>query len=146
VARHPRGLGSAGTCRVARSDEWIHGNFNLCMPIGLFSHGNTPDKNLMIRFPLPYRVGEEFRHGNVDEKLRCEARMYAWLQENCPAVPIPRLYGFGFSTGERFTVLESFSFPVRIFNTLCRQLFARLGYQPLPSTFLIKKDVRQLKG
>lgn len=54
----------------------------------------------MFRVPLPYRVGDEFRLGNSDEKVRCEAGTYAWLQENCPDMPIPRMYGVGVSIGE----------------------------------------------
>jgi hypothetical protein len=101
VALHHLGLSSAGTCHVSEPDDWLHGSFNLCIPIRFNSHGKVPSKRLMIRFPLPYRVGEEFRPGNADEKLRCEAGTYAWLQENCPCVPIPRLHGFGLSRGER---------------------------------------------
>lgn len=52
----------------------------------------------MIRFPLPYRIGENCSLGNADETIRHEVGTYAWLQENCPIVPIPRLYGFGLST------------------------------------------------
>jgi hypothetical protein len=37
-----------------------------------------------------------FRPGNVDEKLRTEAATYIWLQSNCPNIPVPRLFGFGF--------------------------------------------------
>jgi hypothetical protein len=62
---------------------------------------------------LPYRIGEDCCPGNGDEKVRCEAGTYAWLQENCPTVPIPRLYGFGLSTGQ--TVRRPFMcLPVRI--------------------------------
>lgn len=52
-------------------------------------------RQIMIRFPLPYRIGENCCPGNADEKVRCEVGTYAWLQENCPVVPIPPLYGFG---------------------------------------------------
>lgn len=34
------------------------------------------------------------------KKIRCEAGTYAWMQKNCPDIPIPRLYGFATSTGE----------------------------------------------
>ncbi|KAL8977811.1 MAG: hypothetical protein Q9205_006466, partial [Flavoplaca limonia] len=54
------------------------------------------EKRVMIRFPLPYKVGEEDFPGNAEEKLRCEAATYVWLQQHCPDVPIPRLLGFSF--------------------------------------------------
>jgi hypothetical protein len=36
----------------------------------------------------------------VDEKLRCEVATYSWIHQNCPMVPIPCLYGFGFPDGQ----------------------------------------------
>ena len=53
----------------------------------------------MIRFPLPYKVGEGHFPGNSDEKARVEAATYIWLRDNCPAVPVPKLLGFGFTNG-----------------------------------------------
>lgn len=53
----------------------------------------------MIRFPLPYKVGEFKYPGNAEDKLRCEAATFAWIQENCPSTPIPYLWGFGFPGG-----------------------------------------------
>lgn len=78
--------------------EWIHGSFNACIPIHILQSPRTSDlpRRAIIRFPLPYKVGEAFRHGNVDEKLRSEAATYIWMQQNCPNVAIPRLFGFGF--------------------------------------------------
>ncbi|KAK1768901.1 hypothetical protein QBC33DRAFT_610224 [Phialemonium atrogriseum] len=88
--------------------EWIHGSFNACIPIHI-THPPRPNlpRRVIIRFPLPYKTGEEYFPGNVDEKLRCEAATYIWLQSNCPAVPIPRLYGFGFPGTQSFTALEN---------------------------------------
>lgn len=98
TARH---LGvDATTCHVADEADWVHGSFNLCIPVTITAWRKHPRKRVIIRFPLPYRVGEDFRPGNADEKLRCEAGAYTWLQKYCPSVPIPRLYGFGLSTGQ----------------------------------------------
>lgn len=95
TARH---LGvKAAACHVADQADWVHGSFNLCVPVTITAWRKT---RVIIRFPLPYRVGEDFRPGNADEKLRCEAGAYTWLQSHCPSVPIPRLYGFGLSTGQ----------------------------------------------
>lgn len=98
LVAHHLGLGQ-NACHVSEQQEWLHGSFNLCVPI-LVNKGFKQNR-VMIRFPLPYRVGEEFRPGNIDEKLRTEAGAYAWVQENCPSIPIPQLYGFGLSTGRK---------------------------------------------
>ncbi|EEQ31879.1 conserved hypothetical protein [Microsporum canis CBS 113480] len=58
----------------------------------LFKAGR-PGNRVLLRLPLPYKVEEVFRPGNVDEKLRCEAGTYTWLQEN-HGISIPRLYEF----------------------------------------------------
>lgn len=87
-------------CHVVDVEDWLYGSFNVCIPITL-CQGSQSGRRVIMRLPLPYRVGEGFRPGNADEKLRCEAGAYIWMQENCPTVPIPRLYGFGLSTGQR---------------------------------------------
>ncbi|CAG9951872.1 unnamed protein product [Clonostachys rosea f. rosea IK726] len=88
-------------CNVSPPENWRHGSFNVCVPARVDVPGLTQPRFIMVRFPLPYRVGEATRPGNADEKLRCEAATYAWLQEHCPSVPIPHLYGVGFSTGQQ---------------------------------------------
>lgn len=93
TARH---LGvSVQICRVAEPEAWLYGSFNLCIPVSITSQ---PTKRVVVRFPLPYKVGGL---ENADEKLRCEAATYIWHQDNCPSVPIPRLHGFGFSSGQK---------------------------------------------
>ncbi|TVY53166.1 hypothetical protein LCER1_G005575, partial [Lachnellula cervina] len=34
--------------------------------------------------------------GNADEKLRTEAATFIWIEDNCPAIPIPNSWEFGF--------------------------------------------------
>jgi hypothetical protein len=94
LVAHHLGL-SPSICHAADCEEWMHGSFNLCVPVSVKN-----SKRVLMRFPLPYRVGEAFRPGNGDEKVRCEAGTYAWLQQECPTVPIPQLYGFALSTGQ----------------------------------------------
>lgn len=101
------GLGSTDSCHVTEPEHWMHGSFNICIRIDIHNQEGDLRKQAIIRFPLPYRVGEVNCSGNADEKLLCEAGTYAWLQENCPNVPIPKLYGFGLSTGD--TVCMVFS-------------------------------------
>ncbi len=88
-------LNGIGSCRLASLDDWIHGSFNICLPIHV-KRRKRPDKRVMLRFPLPYKLGEESFRGNVEEKLRSEAATYIWIHDNCPDVPIPQLLGFAF--------------------------------------------------
>lgn len=101
IAHHLR-LPSTDLCQVADVGDWLHGSFNVCVPVSIndWEARTQSGSRVLLRLPLPYRLGEEFRPGNSDEKIRCEAGTYAWLQENCPDIPIPRLYGFATSDGE----------------------------------------------
>ncbi|PYI11878.1 hypothetical protein BO78DRAFT_465861 [Aspergillus sclerotiicarbonarius CBS 121057] len=92
------------TCQLGAVKEWVHGSFNVCIPIYV-SNQNQP--RALIRFPLPYKVGESKYPGNVDEKLRCEAATFIWMREHCPDIPIPRLWGFGLVRGQSFTTPEN---------------------------------------
>ncbi|KAL6235926.1 hypothetical protein BDW75DRAFT_229967 [Aspergillus navahoensis] len=86
---------SVNACQVADS-----GLCNLCIPVTIIGSNLTLQfgNRVLVRFPLPYRVGEYSKPGNSDEKVRCEAGTYSWIEENCPEIPVPRLYGFGLST------------------------------------------------
>lgn len=84
-------------CQVADQVDWLCGSYNVCIPVYI----NLPSEEcVLIRIPLPYKVGEENIPGNVGEKLRCEVATYIWIRENCPSVPIPTLYGFAFPNGQ----------------------------------------------
>ncbi|RAH72998.1 uncharacterized protein BO66DRAFT_418475 [Aspergillus aculeatinus CBS 121060] len=91
---HHLNLNTPDLCHVSDIEDWLHRSFNVCVPVTIRPKGIK----VILRLPLPYRVGEDFRPGNGDEKVRCEAGSYAWLQANCPDVPIPELYGFALST------------------------------------------------
>ncbi|EED17256.1 conserved hypothetical protein [Talaromyces stipitatus ATCC 10500] len=110
----------------------------LCIPVTVLEWRHQKqhlEKRVLIRFPLPYRVGEDFRPGNGDEKIRCEAGTYAWIQENCPEIPIPRLYGFGMSSGETFTHVENFSILFRWIQYFRRRMLSFLG-RTTPSKYV----------
>lgn len=94
------GLGNGETCRFGEVKEWIHGSFNVCVPIYVDNWSKYPGKRVLLRIPLPYKVGESMYPGNEDEKLRTEAATFVWIGDNCPAVPIPFLWGFGFPGGQ----------------------------------------------
>lgn len=91
---------SSGICHVAEPRQWVHGSFNVCISIDIDATARHSGRRVMIRLPLPYKLGEDKHPGNIDEKIRCEAGTYVWLQENCPTIPIPKLYGFGMLTGQ----------------------------------------------
>ncbi|EEH03547.1 conserved hypothetical protein [Histoplasma capsulatum G186AR] len=139
VAHHlGLGAGSVDLCRVAEVEDWFHGSFNICVPVTIEDETWKREKqggwHVLLRLPLPYRIGEAFRSGNGDEKVRCEAGTYAWLQENCPEVPIPHMYGFAMSTGETFTRLEHLPFLSRCFQSIRRRLLSWFNL-PVPSYY-----------
>lgn len=92
------------TCTLAPVEDWCHGSFNFVIPVDVNSGGRN---RVIIRIPLPYKVGEFRYPGNVDEKLRCEAATYIHIQEHCPDVPIPKLWGFGFTDGSNVSRFPS---------------------------------------
>lgn len=55
------------TCTLSPIEEWRHGSFNFCIPINVNWKGRT---RVILRVPLPYKVGESRYPGNIDEKLR----------------------------------------------------------------------------
>lgn len=93
IVAHHLGL-SPAICHVANRDAWMNGSFNLCVPVVVGT------SRVLVRFPLPYRVGDRPYPGNGDEKVRCEAGTYAWLQKECPSIPVPHYYGVGLSSGQ----------------------------------------------
>ncbi|KAI9736677.1 MAG: hypothetical protein M1834_000881 [Cirrosporium novae-zelandiae] len=122
--------------KVGEVKEWIAGSFNVCIPIYINKRAHHPRKRVLIRFPLPYKVGEMKFPGNADEKIRCEAAAFIWLQENCAAaVPIPYLWGFGFPNGQSFTTPESTPFYTRLIWHLRRTVLSLLRF-PVPSRYI----------
>lgn len=111
IVAHHLNLTSPDACDVDDPRDWLHGSFNLCIPVTVrdWSKRQQSGRRVLLRIPLPYRVGDAFQPGNGDEKVRCEAGTYAWLQANCPDAPIPRLYGFAVSTGETVSVVSTHS-------------------------------------
>lgn len=86
---------------LSESCDWITGSFNACIPVDINTHADRGlPPTIMMRFVMPFAVGEDFSPSNVDEKVRCEAATYVWLRKNCPDIPSPRLIGFGFPGGQ----------------------------------------------
>lgn len=123
---------------ISPQEHWLNGSFNLCVPVLVEADETTKTtvpKFVIIRFPLPYRVGEATNPGNSDEKINTEAATYAWLQRNCPEVPIPQLYGFGLSTNKRWTNLEFLPCWSRWFQRARRFFLAVFGFSQ-PSDYV----------
>ncbi|KAK7398157.1 hypothetical protein QQX98_012472 [Neonectria punicea] len=134
LVAHHLGVDPAN-CDVSPPEYWRHGSFNVCVPACVDAPDPEQPRFVMIRFPLPYRVGEATRPGNADEKLRCEAATYAWLQEHCPSVPIPHLYGVGLSTGQQLTHVSHLPWWSRWLHGLQRHFRTLLGY-PCPTHYI----------
>ncbi|KAJ5239573.1 hypothetical protein N7468_004192 [Penicillium chermesinum] len=129
------GLNSADKCHIAHPEQWMRGSFNICIPVDVDGQGPKPERKMIIRFPLPYRVGDVPCPGNADEKILCEAGTYVWLEANCPDVAIPHLYGFGLATGQTFTSLDNLPIVIRSIEKVRRRILAWLGYA-VPSRFV----------
>ena len=108
------GLKSNQSCRLGDFSEWMHGTFNVCIPVYISHWNRRPKNRVLIRFPLPYKLGETLNPGNMDEKVRSEAATYIWMRQNCPETPIPYLWGFGI--GNNLHVRAVFR------NALCHML------------------------
>ncbi|RAL14569.1 uncharacterized protein BO97DRAFT_386335 [Aspergillus homomorphus CBS 101889] len=120
------------TCRVGEVKDWIAGSFNVCIPVEIDGHDENAPKRVLIRFPLPYKVGEIQHPGNADEKLRCEAATFIWIRQNCPSIPMPRLRGFAFAQGPCFTAIEHVPILSRLKWYFHRVVSFLFGYAPRP--------------
>lgn len=101
-------------CNILPREFWIHGSFNICIPVDIENWRKRPEgPGVLIRFPLPYKVGDFNYPGNSEEKIRCEVATYAWIRENCPDVPIPYLWGFAFTGAANGGKGSSVSEPTR---------------------------------
>jgi hypothetical protein len=83
-------------CQIADEDNWMMGNYNICTRSASTLHLTTL---FLFVSPCLLKSGKKRTPRNVDEKLRCEVATYIWIHQNCPTVPIPSLYGFGFPDG-----------------------------------------------
>lgn len=79
IVAHHLNLPSIDACQVADVGEWLHGSFNVCIPVTIlgWNQKQQSENRILVRFLLPYRIGENFRPRNRDKKVRCEAGTYA---------------------------------------------------------------------
>lgn len=95
AARH-LGLANNSSCEVQDVNTWTKGQFNICVLICVSLEDGSRSQ-LILRCPMPHKVGEQHCSGATDEKMRAEIASYAWIEEHCPEIPIPRLHGFQLS-------------------------------------------------
>ncbi|ODH20306.1 hypothetical protein ACO22_05916 [Paracoccidioides brasiliensis] len=132
VAHHLYLIPASYRVEISDRSEWLSGSFNLCVPVSIQSQKQKDSWRVLMRFPLPYKVaGPE----NGDEKIRCEAATYAWLNQECPNIPTACLHGFGLSTGQRFTAVRNAPFWTRCFQYLRRQILS-LFQHPVPCQYM----------
>lgn len=62
VVAHHLNLGQSSSCRMDDVENWYHGSFNVCIPeiVDRWKQKQQPGGRVLLRFPLPYRVGDAF--------------------------------------------------------------------------------------
>jgi hypothetical protein len=128
LIRHHLRLTDRDTCTVQDVRLWKQGAFNVCVLVEVTSGGSN--LNVFFRCPKPDRL-----HGIVDEKMRSEVGAYVWMQEKCPDIRIPHLFGFGLSDGRRYSHQNHRPFYVRILQYVRRSLYS-LFRLPLLSQYV----------
>ena len=63
-------------CQVTDEADWLFGSYNVCIPVSV---NPSSEDRVLVRKPLPYKIGETNNPENVDEKLRCEVATYIWI-------------------------------------------------------------------
>lgn len=81
---------------------------------------------VLMRWPMPHALAESTYPGTIDEKIGCEVATYAWIENNCPTIPIPHLWGSGFSDSRTYTHVKHRSYYTRITKSGQRCLYAFL--------------------
>ncbi|KND87838.1 hypothetical protein TOPH_07455 [Tolypocladium ophioglossoides CBS 100239] len=142
LTRHHLGLDDRHVCAVAPMRHWIRGSFNVCIPIEVKSPSLY--RTLMLRCAMPHKLAEAEYPGSVDEKMGCEVGTYAWIQERCPDIRIPYLYGFGFSDHRQFTHEACRPWHIRVMHWLRRQLHWLLDYPTLLSSYTTHSTTHHL--
>ncbi|ODA76920.1 hypothetical protein RJ55_07436 [Drechmeria coniospora] len=127
VAKHHLRLSHRDTCEV--QEEWITGGFNVCIPIRVTG---SLHRRLLLRCPLPHMHAEPYYPGTVDENVRSEIGAYMWMQEHCPDIRTPHLYGFGLSGNLDFTHGSRLGFFARLWQRV-RRFFHRIVRYPAPT-------------
>ena len=86
-------------------ERWIRGGFNLCVFVEVASGDAT--RRIVFRIPMPHKLAEARYPGSVDEKVDGEVSAYIWVEQNCPEIRVPQLFGFGYMDGRHVSVSDS---------------------------------------
>ena len=97
IVKHHLALGEQDTCEVLSPKHWMRGSFNVCVFVKVDSSDSS--REVIFRCPMPHKLAEARYPGSVDEKSGCEIGAYIWVEENCPEIRSPHLFGFGFLDG-----------------------------------------------
>ncbi|KKK16642.1 hypothetical protein ARAM_000507 [Aspergillus rambellii] len=65
IVSYHMNLNKKQTCHVGEVKEWMTGSFNVCIPVDIDGQDDNAPKRVLIRFPLPYKVGEIQHPGNA---------------------------------------------------------------------------------
>lgn len=97
VCAHHLGI-QQSQCTVQDRKTWMRGQFNVCVLLHISRKDGGVSRKI-FRCPLAHKLGERYRPGASDEKVRVEVANYSFLEEKCPDIPISQLHGFGLSNG-----------------------------------------------
>ncbi|CAK7262921.1 hypothetical protein SEPCBS119000_000221 [Sporothrix epigloea] len=148
----------AARVKISHTKMWRQGAFNLAIPVLVFDSkaaaeaarevslqsgmngeipASIPDsvRRVVLRLPMAAKCAESMYPGSIEEKMRCEAAMYVWMQQNCPDIRVPHLYGFGLPTGKHFAHASHLFIFRRIVLSI-KRFFATVFGQPEPSQYL----------
>lgn len=87
--------------------------FHVCVFVEVKS-GNSARK-VIFRCPMPHKLAEARYPGSIDEKLSSEVGAHIWIEENCPEIRSPHLFGFGMMDGRH--VSHPFSLYALLLNS-----------------------------
>jgi len=102
IVRAQLGLQDEAKCSATPPHEWIRGKFNICIPI--YVESSQFSGKVVMRCPMPSSLADSYDSGRITERLRSEIGAHAWLQQNCPDIRIPQLYGFSILDHHVWTV------------------------------------------
>lgn len=104
TVRHHLGLRPQDRCTVLPRERWIRGGFNLCVFVEVASGSSA--RRIVFRVPMPHKLAETRFPGTVDEKVDSEVGAYVWVEEHCPEIRVPHLFGFGYMDGRHVSQLR----------------------------------------
>ncbi|KAH0425489.1 hypothetical protein CcaCcLH18_10948 [Colletotrichum camelliae] len=142
LVKHHIGLGIDDTCVVPPPREWIRGSFNVCIMVEV-NPDSLARRKVVFRCPLPHKLAETTYSGSIDEKLSCEVGAHAWIEEHCPEIRTPHLFGFGFSDKRHFTHAKHLSFLRHSGQRMWRLIYSFIGH-PLLSQYVTNSTSHSL--